>query len=543
MNHAALIIAVTAIAGLALGTLSTQRHRDAAHLNGARLPSQTSEPANYSGSGDARDMAFGAALTELRQTDNDLPSLARLGTALTQLDSNQIATLLNRFEHDDAGRFDDRLAWLFAWWLKRDPAAAHAWVRPRLDAATQDGPTLGLIFEMSARGRLILAWAKADPHAAVEFARSHPRAGVSTELLRTAMSAWPDSDYRRRIELLLGFPAGIPRATALYELHRSWAYREPAAAFASAQGLEPGRERDKAISEILARWSERDGAAAFAQYRALGLSDSPLLSKILASTAAKNPAQAAAWLTQLDATQIARCAPKMVEAWAEHDPASALNWALANRIGLSAHDDWTSRIEHDGFTRSQSGSSRFVSPLGKALEKQPEATLAWLHSLAIGSERQRITELAVGACGNLDQALSLFATLPAEAGARTARGVAMRFGDDPERGREWAMSLPDGPTRTEAWAGLGFLAEARFDPPPRRDRDAFLSGTLHRSGRQLMPEEKLATMLQIGDPVLRRDMVDEVMEDYMESQPDEARAALEKAPVPEEWKRRWRTPE
>jgi hypothetical protein len=84
-----------------------------------------------------------------------------------------------------------------------------------------------------------------------------------------------------------------------------------------------------------------------------------------------------------------------------------------------------------------------------------------------------------------------------------------------------------------------------FDLPSGPDRDAMLFG--RASGTGFTPVgSTLNTIQQIGDPTLRRDAFDQAMEQYMieyKRLPDygvQARAWLEKADVPEEWKRRWR---
>ena len=545
MMRRLIIVALATAAGFGCGAIFSGAHRPAPDAIHFSKKSTATNGGVRAGESDPREAAFGTALAELLRPAGDLRGLASLGAALDRLDSAQIAQMLDRLDGRASTireNFDDRLAWIFARWMKRDPSAASAWVRPRLDALAQDGPA-GFTFGIKSRGKLILAWAQADPQAALEYARAHARTGIATELLRKAMSVWPDQDDRRRLALLLDFPAGKARATMLHELHRDWARRDPSAAFASAQTLEPGREREMAIRDALENWADRDGAAAFAKYRALGLADSVLLANILAIGVNNNPSQTVDWLGQLDAAQLARCAPQVVETWAERDPAAALGWALANGVRLAPQSGHQlDRIEHNGLGRSTSGGASFINPLGKALEEKPEATLAWLRALPAGGDRDRVVELAVMLCRHRDQALALFLTLPADAAARTAEKIANLFSEDPKRGREWAASLPAGPARAQAWAGLGAFPDKTFDLPPGPDRDALLSGTLHRSGVVPPPAERLAPLLEIGDPVLRRDMLDEWMESYIfgGGNVDEARAALEAAGIPDDWKQRWR---
>jgi hypothetical protein len=100
------------------------------------------------------------------------------------------------------------------------------------------------------------------------------------------------------------------------------------------------------------------------------------------------------------------------------------------------------------------------------------------------------------------------------------------------------------------------MTDKTFDLPLGPDRDAWLSGGVNGGNTVRAPAERLASLLEIGNPVLRRDMVDQFMEGYVEAiwwssghtydsrwseQEAAARAALEQANIPEEWKQRWRT--
>ena len=535
---AALLTGMVALAGFALGAFSGKSSRDPVDALREKSASEHRESGALRGAGDPRETALGNALDELRQSRNDLRGFARLGDALALLDAEQIAKMLDHLEASPDEQAS-QCGWLFHWWMKRDPAAAAAWLRPRLATLAQDGP-LGESFTASARGAAALAWADADPQAALDFARSHPRTGLAAQLLSKAISAWPDQDDRHRLALLLDFPKGRARAAALRELLASWAGREPAAAFASATTLDPGRERDQTIRDVLRKWGASDPGAAFAQYRALGLSDPRLLAEMLEKSSATQPAQTLAWLTQLDAGQFARSAPKVVEAWAASDPAAALGWALANGVRLSGGGNLFADYVHDGFGRSMLVSSYDFEPFRTALEKQPEATLAWLRSLPPGAERDRVTETAIGAMKDARSALSLFATLPPDSAARTAFSMGKIFGDA-EEGRAWARSLPPGPVRIKAWQGLANSFQKPFDLPSGPDRDAVLAGKDYDSDDV---EEQMQALSQISDPILRRDEIDAVMELTIEifgpAASDKARAALEKTNVPDEWKQRWR---
>ena len=264
---------------------------------------------------------------ELLQPVNSLRGMAELAGALERLDSAQIAQLLDRLEREPPGwpaQFDDRITFIFQWWLKRDACAANAWMQPRIEAMAQEGP-LNEVFDSMGKGQLVGAWARANPEAALEFARKHPHSGSARLLLKEVLAAWRDRPKPEQLALLLDFPASHARDVTLENFHEAWASGDPAAAFASAQNLPPGAEREKATAKVLLSWANKDAETAFARYRALGLTDSVLLSELLEKRAAKDPTAAIEWLQQLDAAQIARSAPKIVNEWVKRDAAAALS--------------------------------------------------------------------------------------------------------------------------------------------------------------------------------------------------------------------------
>ena len=540
MNSRALFIIAAAVIGLAAGALWSGWRGDGPARTARGADGNSSRDFSKSGASDPNETALGAALSGLLQEKISLREMAELAGALDRLDSPRLALLLDRLEREQAGQSDNRIAWIFQWWLKRDPAAAGEWAQPRLAALAGEGP-LGQTTEGTARAQLVGAWARANPQAALDFARSHPHSGAARFLLKVRIG-WSDRPVQEELAMLLDFPAGHARDVALEELHSGWASRDPAAAFASAQALPPGAVREKAVAEVLLTWANKDAAIAFARYRTLGLTDSGLLSKLLERGAWKNPAQTIEWLQQLDPAQIARAAPKIVNAWARRDPAAALSWALENGVRLSTSEEIFLELNHDGFRRSTSMGGGSISPLATALEAQPEATLRWLHALPAGADRDRVFELAATVAKTSDQALSVFAGLAPEAQTRVASSVARLFEKEPARGQQWAASLPGGPARVAAWKGIGALSAPDVELPPGLDRDAYIAGTLNRNGPAVPPAGKLATVLTIQDATIRHASFDEVMEQigYMKDSNEATREALKTVNVPEEWKRRWR---
>ena len=467
-----------------------------------------------------------------------LRNFAELGELLDQLDSTKVASLLDFLEKEPQHTYRD-LECAFSWWLRRDPAAASAWIQPRLKRFAQDGP-LGMSFDSSG-GYIVSAWVKALPKEALEFAREHARTGLAAELLERIHRSHPERDPSKLHAIALAFPESAARTLALRKSLEYWAAKDGAGALAAAQSLD-GQDRTNGITTVLENWPQKDARAAFDSYRSLGLSDPELLAKILRKAGTADPRKAIEWLGELDETQIARAAPEIVDAWAAKEPVAALQWALEHGIPLSGRSsDFRMKTHHNGLGRQgTSDGGRTILPIQSAMKKDADATLAWIRSLPDPADRQRLTELAI-LSANPQQKLSLFADLPPEAQQRWASNVAINLGAD---GRRWAESLPSGPARENAWRGLGTSPQQPIDLPPGPDRDAMLQGRSLPTGER-KPAQSLDLILQISDPIRRRDAFDDAMEFYVETLGEhmaaETREALEKADFPEDWKRPWRT--
>ena len=107
-----------------------------------------------------------------------------------------------------------------------------------------------------------------------------------------------------------------------------------------------------------------------------------------------------------------------------------------------------------------------------------------------------------------------------------------------------AASLPAGPAREEAWQGIGAVTKEELPLPAGADRDAMLSGMIRTFQNEKTTEQALALAVKIGNAQLRRDVIDEAMDDAVNLHPDKAEAALallEKVSIPDEWKQRWRS--
>lgn len=542
MTRRILAISAAGLTGLILGTLPglLPHSGDSGMRSDPDTTRTPPAPANQGASAAAPEELLGVVLS-MFSGEMNLKDLARLESVLERLSPMQMSALLDEVERSTGPLRSERLPSLFALWQKRDPRAATAWIQPRLNTVAQDNPVSGYLTYPHPRGDLILAWAKASPRDALEYARSHARTSLAAQLLAAAVRNWPESDDRTRLALLLDFPQGAARSGALASLLADWTKREPSAALATAQALESEEERQKTTAGVLRAWARKDAASALGQYRALALDDIPLLSDLLSDYVKVDPVRTANWLESLDAAQLGRYGPIVVEQWVERDPAAALTWALEHGLNIGFQWNVEQGMLHESLGRTNHDVSRVTQPLAAALEKQPEKTLAWLRSLPPGPERERLIETATLALKDVDQSVALFSSLSPEAAARAAFGVALKFrGSD--RGPQWAGSLPPGLARLRAWEGIGEQASKALDLPPGPDRDAMLSGLAQSNTSLNKPIFALEHVMQIANPVLRRDIFEEVVEFNIpfESRVKQVSEWLDSSTAPEEWKRRWR---
>lgn len=534
-----LIPLCTALVGFAVGMWST----DSIVAPASQSPSiatATSEQRTPE-----RPDALAEVLTALRMKPG-LRQFAALSEPMSHLSPEQIGKLIERSERELRAGSDHHSGWLFKWWMDRDPAAAAAWFQPRLRMLAQEGSDFS--FSSDSNTEMIGAWARKYPDDALALAREFPRSGLVSSLIYSVIEqkkALPDSELW---SLICQFPEGKGRVKPSERFLSKWAKKDAATAFAAVAALAQGPTRDAALIAVLPELAATDAKLAFEQYNKFGLNDPKLVTKIIAGAASKDPVGIADWLTQLDPVQFTQSAPWLVDQWAAKDPAAAFAWATTHRVPLNVRGDQLGDIEisHSGFQRSfgHRASNDGMNALATAMDKQPAATLAWLHALPAGPERDRMTSRLLSAA-KPEQAIKLFDELPPEARRDGAYTVVSKLYTNPKSATDWAESLPNGPVRERAWFALGQSEGTKSDPPAGPDRDALLSGRIVRYSSNTDPINALNMSLEISNPAKRREALDGIMErQTLVSETfgwaAKSREWLEKANVPDDWKAKWR---
>ncbi len=547
MKREIAICGAVALAGFVVGAIS------AGDRSEAQRPVLASPATPTVASGKAAAPSASTAVNVALQTCISIASLQDLAAcrdALERLDAAEVAALLTRLQRTPAQNFEaeELASLLFKWWSKRDPKAVSAWITPQLMACTEQGPT-GAGFVSERQSQLFRDWADDNPIAAMEFARQHAGTSVANILFSQAFYAWPETDRATRFAFLQQFPAGHVPWLEVQGLLDKWFKDDPKQALRKAGELTDANQRAAAIDSMFWSWPSEETKEALTQYEALGLSDPPLYAHLICNLATVDPERALELLNELDPAQFSLTARHFAVVWVAKDPISALNWAAENGVDIGQQSGlagipgpMTADLMEREYNRSTIygvTSDQFSpSPLNNALSSDRQATLAWLQGLPPGDDRDRLTELTV-ASGKLDrdQALQLFASLPPEAAARLSGGLAQLFFEDPDGGKPWAASLPEGPIRQNAWREIGHHLGGEPDLPPGKDRDAFLAGAVQADGqmssKQLSTPAPLLDMaLAISDPALRQDALEDAMETYGDSWPKEVGDWLDRSALP-----------
>ena len=505
-----------AVLGYALGSITDARRP-------SPPPTASMSPQRGSGTGSTthatRADALAAALSALMDRD-DFRQLARLGALLERLDASQMRELFDTLNRLPEPERDVLLPRLLAYWMKRDPQAATEWMQPRLAACAKD-KWFSASF-VTGDTQLAKAWAENAPQLAVEFARQHAGTELAGVLLWNAIFSWPDRSDEARFAVLLAFPPGKKRENVMMSFFSSWGRSNLAGQLAAVSALPPGRERDGALTEALRQMAWKEPAAALSRAESDGLTDPTLLTFVVSGAAKSNPSVAAQWLEQHDDV-LATAGGVVVLQWAAQDPAAAFAWAAKH--GISLTDNPVRPALSDGFGWRFTYELTGENPLTSALRNQPDAALAWLRALPAGADRDRYLEHAILRAADPAIVQPLVAQLPPEAAARAA-----------------------------AWMALGATRSEPLPLPPGADRDAMLCGMATAQATR-EPEKALNRVLEIRDLALRRRTLGDVFWELNHGPTDlgngvstggaseaarsAARAWLERARIPVEWKREW----
>ncbi len=229
-------------------------------------------------------------------------------------------------------------------WARTDPKAALSALREMAD------PQLTQAVQRS----LISWWTRSDPRSAFEWVRAQPPSSGQSSLLATTLGAYAASDPERALALARNLDGGH-RSRAIETILRQWANEDPLAA---ASWLDSSSDKTPAaVSAVVGGYTKLDPEAAFdwlmdqsagAQLQSVSI--------VVRDVAAKSPAAARRLIERIDdrtARQIA--GSQLMSTWVETDPRSAVRAIarmdddLSQQLYQSAFQSW-SGFDREGAT-------------------------------------------------------------------------------------------------------------------------------------------------------------------------------------------------
>ncbi len=533
-----LLMAAGLILGFVLGSSSTLQDRDV-----REFPLAGHEAAERKAENDSPRL--GEAKRVFSGGDG-LRDLARVSVEISGFDSDEIANLLDWLEAGEFGQSQGLASSIFESWLKRDPEAARAWLRPRLLMSASDP-----IFRDPLREKFFNSWVKLFPEEAADFAMKHSRSDLAKHLLQGVFWNWSADDADGKLakmrSVFADLPPGLARKALTETLFANWGSSNPAEALACADGLENPIERSRALGFVFKMWPTEQVEQAIDAYQRLQMDKPELLIELMGRVAKSDWRRGIDVAANLDAETLVVVGPFLAEEWARTEPIQALEWTIEKGIPLSSQRPKQTTLGHGSMSTSM---PMGASVLTKAMAADPVAVTRWIANLTDESQRTSMASAALGTLGlDPQMAVDLFRLLPAESRSWGAGVVASRFSANPEEGVAWCATLPAGPVRERAWQTLGWSLPVIPDGVTGSDRDAFLVGYVksaplsYSSSGAIQDTRRWDLIMEIQDPVLRHDVFETViggaLDAKSESKSRQARAWLEKANVPEDWKQKW----
>ncbi|MES2570353.1 MAG: hypothetical protein V4710_09920, partial [Verrucomicrobiota bacterium] len=421
-------------------------------------------------------------------------------------------------------------------WFELDPDAAAAWTRahPRETAAWK-------------------VWARRFPKAVIEeLHRTLSYRHENVDILAEAIRELAGRNLENQIRALIALPADEVRDHLISELFSQWNSTDLDTAVSLVQSLAPDVIPREVRQEVFFNWTYRSPENVKALLPELQESQVGLfIAAIAAQAMAEKGIDAALkWAAALPAQFRETSLQAVAGQWAKTEPVAALTWYREN--GMDA-----ARVNV-----ASSGGIGENAVIDHAMNADAARTLQWIDSLPADSSRDALLERALRASSPIvdgafskptaDSLVQWMSQLPPDSQERLAfhLGVKSAATGSLESTRLWSDRFPQGPVRAaaiEAAAREHYRitsspeTEAKILDlfPETSDREAALSGIIWGQIRSF-PERAAENAIAIGNPMLRRVLLDDFLPWWLESDPEKARAWLNQTPaIPPAWKAEW----
>jgi hypothetical protein len=417
------------------------------------------------------------------------------------------------------------------------------------------------------RLQLIGRWAEIEPEAALQYALQLPHGSLAPEAINVVITTWAATDGRaaeagveamtesfaKRIAwgaLAEAISAsdpkractlmcrGTPSAEAIEVLFERWSKKDPYEAAAGVARLGHRYQRDVALCAVSRKFAEADRERALEWAQAL-----PASEHSGASIAIRDPAPLAT----------------VLETWMNEDAGAALNWLR------QLPDDFAKSDVLTALTRSladeEPGRALEVAammPGGKARdaalnkvinswgEKDFTGALAWAQQLQETALRQNLLSRLAGQLAGRDipAALELASTIGDKTGQRAVNSVLDAWTrKDPAAAAAWAAAQPE----NEGYlATVGFMWASKDEKSAREwmlglapgaAKDRVVLGGVRQIAQSSQPLRAEPWIVEISDRSKQAEAYGELAFWWLRSNPKDARAWINTAPLSAEAKR------
>jgi len=410
---------------------------------------------------------------------------------------------------------------LYGFWATQDPAAA---------AAHLDASSLSPSERSSAMLSILTVWIRTDFDAAWKWAKSARQTDGRHRAMETAVSFLALSDLDKAESLLVEFPEGPARQSAISNLASSLQLEDPERAFEIMR--KHGGTRIE--SNILGRWAIFDADAALETAKTqipIGPRQKQAFNAIISSVARHDTAKAIRILEGFGpGSKLTHGASMIATQMAQHDLDAALKWAESlqddelKKAALSeVASKWLDTAAEDAATyalaREADGSSQGLlsTTLSRWGYKDPKACAQWIVDHLKESDQRSHLGSAVGHWAE----------------------------HEPEAASEWTAALPGSETRDDCIGRLG--SQWGYHHPaggdkwlaglaPGKARDQAISNYATRAF-EYFPEKALEWCTKIDDPALQKRAVQQNAYQYLRDQPERAREWIRSSSLPDELKK------
>jgi hypothetical protein len=522
---------LTLLIGLMFGfALRGIRNDSYVHSNFSAALSGGETPRDKGASVAAADTAdlFSRIASTLRDS-NVLAGRADLHRALASLDTSTLQELIRQAEKLPPKYRNELVSSLFERWLELDRPGAEIWLR----AAMRDQGC----FE---------AWARIAPDEALKFAVAPTPPRWVRNMSQTALQSLAGNDSCTRFLTLGKLAPSFYRDRLLTEEFKAWAGKEPGTALAWLVNLPKGKLYDSLEREGLVQLASTEPDKATARANELipdlkaTIIGNEFISMLTSALAAKDPLRALEFAQSLPAELREHPLIATTAAWAKNDPLAALEWAQANGVDLAEH------YQYGVFSTS-------TTVLRSAFQSDPSKTVDWIMTLPEGNDRGRWIQYLMEddfLKGDMNLGQRLFDALPPERQRQSAHdfGWALAENDRLPDLETWTRLFPNESVRDRAFsAAVGQV----FDKSPAR-AEAILAGLSEGRLRdatlaELSSQECAASIpsamnraLQIRDDIKRRDVMDDMVENWLRHDRETAIDWLKSQEnLPRAWVEQW----